>query len=121
VDELAGQITRIEQRLDELSALRAQLRESEQQLARVPALEREAALAAEDRRELDAARAQIEVLELGVEDLRAELAQAQAQLRQSEEASQRVIDGMKSSFSWRITAPLRALARALRRSSARRG
>jgi hypothetical protein len=84
----------------EVAALREQLRQSEQALARLPELEYEATLAAQDRQELDEARQRIEVLE-------ADLARAHEGL----EHTSRVIDDMTSSISWRVTRPLRALRR----------
>jgi chromosome segregation ATPase len=84
----------------EVAALREQLRESEQALARLPGLEYEAELAARDRQELDEARQRIEVLDADLEKARAAL-----------ERTSTALAGMQSSLSWRITAPLRALKR----------
>jgi chromosome segregation ATPase len=84
----------------EVAALRDQLRQSEQALARLPELEHEAELAARDRQELDEARERIEVLDADLEKARAAL-----------ERTSTALAGMQSSLSWRITAPLRALKR----------
>jgi DNA repair exonuclease SbcCD ATPase subunit len=118
VERLTGDLTDVERHLDELAALRVQLRESEQRLARMPALEREAELANEDRRQLDTLRTRVDVLEADLAHVAAELEEAEAgltaargELSAATEHASRVIDGMKSSLSWRITAPLRAIKR----------
>jgi len=84
----------------ELAVLRQRLAECEQRLAPLPAWQEEAQLAAADREELDRLRDRVEALE-------AELAEEQALRGRSE----RVVDEMKASVSWRLTAPLRRLKR----------
>jgi chromosome segregation ATPase len=98
MDGLAADLADAQRQDDELASLRAQLRQSEQALARLVALERDTAIAAEERKALDAARTRLEVLE-------AELARATAE----RERAERALDQMKRRLSWRITAPLRAL------------
>jgi multidrug efflux pump subunit AcrA (membrane-fusion protein) len=98
MDRLAPDLADVQRHDHELASLRAQLRQSEQALARLAELERDAEIAAEERKELDAARTSLEVLE-------AELARATAEA----ERAQRALDQMKRRLSWRITAPLRAL------------
>jgi hypothetical protein len=82
----------------ELAVLRQRLTECEQRLAVLPAYEEEAQLALADREELDRMRDQVEVLEQ-------RLAEAEALRARSEQ----VVEEMKASFSWRVTAPLRRL------------
>jgi DNA repair exonuclease SbcCD ATPase subunit len=118
VNRVAHELMDVERRTDELAALRVQLRESEQQLARLAALEREAEKAAEERKEMDALRTRVDVLETQLarlEAARQELQSAHTALALSLERSQNVIDAMKSSPSWRLTAPLRRLKALLRR------
>jgi chromosome segregation ATPase len=98
MDWLAADLADVQRQDDELASLRAQLRQSEQALARLAALERDAAIAAEERKELDAARTRLEVLDV-------EFARATAELERAE----RALDQMKRRLSWRITAPLRFL------------
>ncbi|MFL5839811.1 MAG: hypothetical protein ACJ77Z_05110 [Thermoleophilaceae bacterium] len=98
MDRLATDLADVQRQHDELASLRSQLRQSEQALARLAALERDAAIAADERKELDVSRTRLELLE-------AELARTQAEL----ERAQRALDEMKRRLSWRITAPLRAL------------
>jgi multidrug efflux pump subunit AcrA (membrane-fusion protein) len=98
MDRLAADLADVQRQHDELASLRVQLRQSEQALARLAELERDAAIAAEERKQLDLARTRLEVLE-------AELARATAE----QERAERGLDEMKRRLSWRITAPLRAL------------
>jgi chromosome segregation ATPase len=98
MERLAADLADVQRQNDELASLRAQLRQSEQGLARLAALESDAAIAAEERKELDELRTRFEVLE-------AELARTTAELERAEQA----LEQMKRRLSWRITAPLRAL------------
>jgi SAM-dependent methyltransferase len=104
-EALEGQhadIERLRATFSEVDDLRERLRAAESELARLPALEREAELAEVDRQELDAHRTRLEVLEADLEEERAQKGRAE-----------RAIEQMTGSVSWRITRPLRRLKRAL--------
>ena len=90
-------MTDAEREDSEMAALRQRLIDCEQRLAALPAYEEEARLAAAERDELAALRDRAEALEAELDAVRAR--------------SDKVIEEMKASLSWRLTAPLRSLKR----------
>jgi SAM-dependent methyltransferase len=85
---------------EEIAALRARLREAEQELAVIPDLEEDARITREEHDRL-----------YRFERERSEMAARIEQLEQLAERADRVNRGLQSSLSWRITKPLRALKR----------
>jgi chromosome segregation ATPase len=93
----AAEMTDAERADPEIAALRERLIDCEQRLAELPTYEEEARLAVAEREELATLRDRVQALEAELEAVRTR--------------SDKVIEEMKASLSWRLTAPLRGFKR----------